>query len=214
MKSAFPDTDPSRFPRAPRGLLPRAFALWALCAALGGALAAQERPARMDAPEYQLKATWLVNFLKFVDWPENQATLTIGVLGKDPFQDYLAEYAGKMIFGRPLIIKHYGRFDEHIDRFDCDLLFIAASERKRFKSALEAARGESVLTVSEIDGFLDQGGIINFLTIGNKLRYEINQRAALAEGLRISSQILGRAERVIKTKGDPPPLEGVQGPRP
>ncbi len=157
----------------------------------------------IDAPEYKLKAAWLVNFLKFVDWPSAppRRAIVIGILGRDPFGDFFEPYEGSSIAGRKLEIRRYGRFRDNMEEFDCNLLFVTATERKKFERVLERARQRDILTVSEVAGFLDEGGMINFLKVGNRLQYEVNQKAALSEGLRISSQILGRAKHVIKENG-------------
>jgi len=149
--------------------------------------------------EYQLKAVFLYNFAKFVEWPKEAfagpaTPFTIGVLGQNPFGDELNRtVSNKTLDGHPFAIKYLRTFSEVST---CHILFICSSERKRVADVLKAASAGNVLTVAETDRFLQAGGMIRFVMEQNKVRFEINDEAAKNGGLRISSKLLGVAKRV------------------
>jgi len=166
----------------------------------------QRANAQSPASEYEVKAAFLYNFIKFVEWPpkafpEKQFPYVIGVLGKeDPFSNpvsltnYLDEaIIGKKINERPLVIVRRSRI---ADLKECHLIFISKSERSRLKDILGALRDRNVLTVSETEDFCQQGGVVNFIKQSGKVRFEINPSAAEAAGLKISSKLLNVAKIV------------------
>jgi hypothetical protein len=153
-----------------------------------------------EANEYEVKAAFLYNFAKFVDWPvgasEPGAPLVIGVLGRDPFQGAIDRaIEGKMINGRRLTIRRFPSIEAYQY---CHILFVSSSERDRLPRIIAAIGNSSVLTVSDLDRFAHLGGIINFVTIENRIRFEINQGAAERARLKISSKLLSLA-RVVGT---------------
>ncbi len=154
--------------------------------------------------EYQVKAVFLFNFSQFVEWPTNafpepQTPLVIGVLGEDPFGSYLEEAVrGEVVNQHPLVIKHYRRAE---DIKDCHILFISQSETSRLGRIFESLKGRSILTVGDAEGFVQQGGMIRFITDKNKIRLRINPEAAKAASLTISSKLLRPAEIVAPGKG-------------
>jgi hypothetical protein len=143
--------------------------------------------------EYQVKAVWLLNFARFVEWPESaftnaQAPLVVGLLGKDPFgMDLEKTFAGKTIKGREFEIR---RVSSENELRRCQILFVAFSERKRLRDLMEKPRAVPILTVGETDDFLDQGGVINFLLRDNSVRFEINLKAAQAAQLKLDANLL------------------------
>jgi hypothetical protein len=142
--------------------------------------------------EYQVKAAFLYNFVKFIDWPDGPAwqegPIAICVLGKDPFGNALERVVeGKTVNGRPLAIRRIG--DIAAAR-SCHVLFVSASEAGRVGEIVKAAQTRSVLTVSETDRFCERGGIIAFLMDGQRVRFRINPKAAASAGLSISSKLL------------------------
>ena len=148
--------------------------------------------------EYAVKAAYLFNFAKFVQWPDgtfdNAASpIIIGVLGEDPFGGELDRTVeGKSIDGHPIRIKRFGAFDENrIYQFQkCNILFIAYSEKDNIKGILEALNGTNVLTVSEIEQFPNLGGMVLFDQEGQRITLGINLGAAQKEKLKISSKLL------------------------
>jgi len=151
------------------------------------------------AGELDVKAAFLYNFAKFVEWPaESFATpsspLVIAVVGDEPFAAALDRtVAGKAVQGRPIVVKRSKPLD---DPLSCHIPFISALERNSIPQLLEKVRGASILTVGEAEGFAQRGGIINLLVTDNKLVFEINDRSARASGLRISSKLLTLARTV------------------
>ena len=158
------------------------------------------QPAPQPLREYRIKAAFLYNFAKFVEWPpeafdDEDSTLVLGVLGDDPFGAALQSLTGKTVRGRRLTIK---RFDSLLDISDCHILFITSSVQEQQQEALESLEGSNVLTVGEIQRFAQMGGIINFVIRKNKIRFEINLDAGKRAGLMISSQLLNLAESVVQ----------------
>jgi len=146
--------------------------------------------------EYQIKAAFLYNFVKFVEWPTQAyagptSPTVIGVLGENVFGDDLEKtIRGKVINGHPLQFK---KFDSATEVTNCHVLFISASEKKRFSQILGALRAKSILTVSESDRFIQDGGMINFVIVDLKVRFQINNKPAKDAGLNISSDLLNVA---------------------
>ena len=148
--------------------------------------------------EYQIKSAFLFNFAKFVEWPSSafpqaNAPLVIGILGEDPFQDDLRKtIRDKMVDDHPLIIK---ALRSQAEATNCHILFISTSEKARLRQILDGLKGASVLTVGEMDRFTEAGGMINFVKAGTKIRFQINNEAALVGKLKISSKLLNYALR-------------------
>ncbi len=148
--------------------------------------------------EYGVKAAYLFNFAKFVEWPagafENEASpILIGVLGEDPFGGELDKAVeGKNVAGRSLRIKRFGDFDENQapQLRKCQILFIAYSEEGNLPAILRALNGASVLTVSEIEGFPQKGGIILFDLEGDRVTLGINPTTARRGNLILNSKLL------------------------
>jgi hypothetical protein len=145
--------------------------------------------------EYKVKAAFLYNFAKFIEWPAEDAgsvgPLTIAVLGEDPFGSALAQLVqGNTIRNRALVLKHYT--DAH-GLEPCHILFISASEERHLSQILDRLRNAPVLTVSEVPRFTQMGGIIHFGLEQNKVRFEINLDAAQRAQLKISSKLLQSA---------------------
>lgn len=173
-----------------RGGLPRLAALMAA----GGILSVPSLYIEASAPtEYQVKAAYLYNFGKFVQWPAKAPTapgglFAICVLGQDPFGPILdATVAGETIDGRSVVAKRISRAQ---DAADCRILFISSSEDDELGEILAALDKTSVLTVSDIPEFTRRGGIIHLVLDGNKVRFEVNLAVAERAGLSLSSQLL------------------------
>ena len=152
--------------------------------------------------EYQLKAVFLFNFMQFVDWParmpqDSQPPLLIGILGDDPFGPFLDETVrGERLGARPIQVRRYRRI---ADLEECQVLFISRSENERLPEILAAVKHRPVLTVSDGDGFANQGGMIQFVTDKSRIRLRINLDAAEAANLTISSKLLRVAE-IVRTQ--------------
>ena len=143
--------------------------------------------------QYQLKAAFLYSFVKFVEWPAQAyagpaSPTVIGVLGENVFGEALEKITqNKVINHHPMQFKTFASVAEVTN---CQVLFISSSERRRFPEILEALRGRSVLTVSESERFIQDGGMINFVIVDRKVRFQINNEPARKAGLVISSDLL------------------------
>lgn len=147
--------------------------------------------------EYQVKAAFLYNFAKFVEWPGDVLTdsndpIKIGVIGDDPFGTDLDEtIKGKTVKDRELVIE---RFHQIQELEFCHILFIGSPERKSLLRILERLKKFCILTVGETEEFTRYGGMIRFLIVENRVRFEINVEAIDQAGLKISSKILKLAK--------------------
>lgn len=144
------------------------------------------------ASEYQVKAAFLFNFAKFVEWPPNafrdaDTPLVIGVLGHDPFGSYLDDIVrGERVNNRQLIIQRYRNLAEIKA---CHVLFISRSESDRLDQIVGDLRYRKILIVTDADG--GKGGvIIRFINEGSKIRFKIDVQAAKTANLTISSKLL------------------------
>jgi hypothetical protein len=131
------------------------------------------------SPEYDVKAALLYRCLELVQWPSGatpagEPTITVGLLGKNPFGKSLNNLVGKTISGRRLVVRNLRRATE---AESCQLLFVASSETKRTSKILKNVASFPVLTVGESPGFGEQGGMINLLLVGKNIRLEINLAA-------------------------------------
>ncbi|MFZ0797083.1 MAG: YfiR family protein [Terriglobales bacterium] len=153
------------------------------------------------AGEYQIKAAFLYNFAKFVEWPPSgfsdaSAPLRICVLGQDPFGQELRDITNdKSINGHKLQVDQVA--DLQMAR-TCHILFIASSEKAQLKRILESLRGTDALTVGDTKGFVEQGGMINFVLEDNRVRFEVNLKAAEQARLKVSAKLLNVARNVIE----------------
>lgn len=144
-------------------------------------------------PEHQIKALYLFNFTKYVDWPSTtvtdaNATFTIGVIGSDEvYADLLELTRGRTIKGRALSIK---RIEGASDAKECQILYLARNDHGEINSILDAVRHVPVLTVGESEDFIDRGGLVHFAREENKLRLEINLEASHNVHLTISARLL------------------------
>jgi hypothetical protein len=155
-------------------------------------------PARA-AEEYEIKAAFLLNFTKFVGWPETafageHSPLGICILGEDPFGNALNEIVkGEAVNGHELVVHRIRRSPEPKS---CQVLFVARSEREVARALTEL--GPGVLTVGEGDKFLEDGGIIAFVIDGRRVRFDIDQGAATRAMLMLSSQLMNVARKVVR----------------
>ncbi|HEY7496877.1 MAG TPA: YfiR family protein [Vicinamibacterales bacterium] len=167
-----------------------AAALTVLCVA-ALSTGARSQTATID----EVKAAFLFNFAKFVEWPDGDAgPLQIGVLGNDNVSDSLREIVrGKSVNGRSLASR---RVTANDDLASLDLFFVGASEKSRIPDLLKRLDGTSVLTVSDVDKFCHQGGVIALTQEGNHVRFDINLDAAERSKLKVSSKLLALARTV------------------
>lgn len=149
--------------------------------------------------EYEVKAAFLYQFIKFVEWPpeaffDYPATIVIGVLGDSPIAEALAAVEGKEAKGRTVVVKRFKGLD---DLEFSHILFISPEAAGHLKEIRKKLSYASTLEVSEVEGFARGGGMVNFITVENRIRFEINVEPAERAGLKISSQLLKLA-RIVK----------------
>jgi hypothetical protein len=149
--------------------------------------------------EYQVKAAYLFNFFKFVEWPDDpsadvHAKWVIGFSGESPVGNELARLVeGKNILGRDRQVKKLQAAD---NPRGCNILFIGESERKHVPAILASVRGASVLTVADMDNFIESGGMIQFAVEDSRVRVTIDVGATTRARLKVSSKLLSLAHVV------------------
>ena len=144
------------------------------------------------ADEYEVKAAFLYNFTKFVEWPEATAPATsfvICILGDDPFESVIDRLAaGKAVNGRTLQVR---RLKEPADaRSQCQIVFVGASEKSRAAKLIEMTRGTPVLTVGESREFVRMGGLVFLSTETGHVSVVISDAATQAAGLKVSAKLM------------------------
>jgi hypothetical protein len=179
------------------------------------AIRASDNPA--TSQEYQVKAAFLYNFIQFVDWPEEKfadkdGSITICIIGDDPFGTAFEPIINKQVKGKSVVIERLESFEKlknsaGNDKSElghgfealkkCHLLFICSSEQKNLKEIIDVVKDQPILTVGEMEGFLEAGGIINWFVEEKKIRFEINVAAAKQAGLEIRSNLLRLAKRIV-----------------
>jgi hypothetical protein len=149
--------------------------------------------------EFEVKAAYLYNFGRFVEWPSQVSSnsaneFPICILGRDPFGKALdSTIFGEKIEGRAVVAR---RISAPGEATVCRVLFISSSEDKQVKVILSTLGNLSVLTVSDIPEFLDDGGMVQFVLTDQKIRFKINLSATRQAGLHLSSQLLKVAVEV------------------
>jgi hypothetical protein len=157
------------------------------------------------ADEYRVKAAFLFNFAKFVEWPPQAfagqtASLTLCVLGMDPFGNLLDDtLKGRAVAGRPIAIRRIAELEQ-----GCHVLFISSSERKRLALLTHQLRGASVLTVSEEAGFTKVGGMIELFNAGESVQFNIAPAAVERSGLHASARLIALAANQRRQTGGRP----------
>jgi hypothetical protein len=163
--------------------------LLCVAGAAGFAAAAHAEP----PTEYQVKAAFLYNFAKFVEWPrttfaDSTAAIVIGVLGPDPFgADLDRALAAKLVDQHPLQVR---RCSTATEAAGCHILFVGMTEERALERTLQSLADSPVLTVGESADFIRLGGIVRFVVVASKVRFEIHNGAAVRAGLRLSSKLL------------------------
>jgi YfiR/HmsC-like len=158
---------------------------------------------RSKPTDYQVKAAYLYNFGRFVEWPAKAAAkrglFTVCVLGQDPFGPTLdTTLAGETIAGKNVVAK---RISSPHESSDCQILFLSAAEAGQLNQIMQDLDSEAVLTVSDMPQFSQRGGMIQFVLEGGRVRFEVNLGATQRAGLTLSSELLKVASVVRKGPG-------------
>lgn len=204
----------------------------AMCQAMPLAAAGSQSAASKSAKEieYEVKAAFIYNFMKFIEWPKAQTPseskdqnapkpMVIGVLGTNPFGSAFQPILDKEVHGRktrlvniPSFELFYKKASDRKNAFaayqakyrktisNCDVLFICDSEKNHLKELIILTADNMVLTVSDLPGFVKSEGMIGFVKHDNKIRFEINLDATQKENIKIRSQLLTLAKEVYETK--------------
>lgn len=173
----------------------------ALGATLGIALAPLGRLQSQELGEGQLRARFVLNFLRFTEWPPKAFAATTApvqmcILGLgDPFQGALNGLSGATAAGRPIVVRSSIAPE---DAGACHLLYVPDSELRRVVGAREAIGTRAVLIVGESEAVLDRGGMIALRSIGRRLEFVVNLAAARRAELNFSPQMLHAAAQVLQ----------------
>jgi hypothetical protein len=202
-----------------RALIPLAMAIFLLAMTLSETVRADSEA----SPEYRLKAAFLYNFMMFVDGgrfdrtsdPETPSEpnepIQIGIIGKTPFGNAFEPLRDRKFRNRPVTIKAFkglaemadadGRLPQQHPQLDalrqCHMLFICSSEQSHLETLLNPIKTLDILTVADGPGFLEAGGMVNFLIENKKVRFEVNTAATGRAKLQIRAKLLRLAKRVI-----------------
>jgi hypothetical protein len=154
-----------------------------------------------EPSEPQVKAAFVYNFTKFVQWPNHilppgEPQLSLCVLGNDHLADTLDSLKGKTTSGRQLSVR---RIAGPEDAGRCHIVYIGRSERDQARNILKGMKS-GILTIGDMPQFASSGGIINFVIVESRVSFEVNVDAAEKAGLRISSQLLKLAQ-IVKEGG-------------
>lgn len=150
------------------------------------------------ATEFQIKAAYLYNFGKFVRWngtSDSPDSFDICVIGQNPFGTALeTTVAGEHIDGNNILVRNVSGPQ---GAAHCRILFVSSSESKRLKPLLTAVKRPNLLTVSDIPGFVQQGGMIELVNEEGRIRFAVNLAAVNDAGLTVSSELLKVAVKVL-----------------
>ncbi|HSH38200.1 MAG TPA: YfiR family protein [Chthoniobacterales bacterium] len=142
--------------------------------------------------EYQVKAVCVLNAARFVSWPasafaDSDAPLVIGILGDNPFGSILQDAVqGATVRQRRIVVRRVGL----AEAANCHIVFVSRPERDRLPAIFQTIGDSSVLTISEIDRFVENGGTVGLALEHGKIRFEVKQEAASRARLKIESQFL------------------------
>ena len=163
---------------------------------------ASPRPAQADAQadEYRVKAAFLYKFGSYIEWPSGSfaradSPVAIGVMGADALAEELVQIvAGRNVNGRPVRVRKLRPGDPIAG---LHVLFIGGSDTGRLAEILAAARGRALLTVTESEGGLELGSMINFVVVEDKVRFDVAPPPPESGNLKISARLLGVARKVV-----------------
>ena len=161
-----------------------------------------------SASEYLIKAGFIYNFANLVQWPaasfpQPDSAIVIAIVGEDHFGTTINHVLdGKKVDGRPFTIRRFRSVSELLksrsDLKDCQILYISSSEMRHASEAIQGLKGMPILTIGEMPGFANGGGMINLVVEDNRVRFEVNVQAAKEADLNISSRLLALA-RIVQS---------------
>ena len=170
------------------------FALPVMLVTLLSCVSAFSAANEQQTTEYRVKAAFLYNFSRFITWPEHTSRddgkFNLCVLGRDPFGKLLDMLSGKYVQEDSLEIKRLDSLDQ---AQACQVIFVSRTGASDLEYIMSALKGLPALTVSDMEGFTNHGGIIQFKLVDKKVRFKINIDAANHADLTISSKLLSLA---------------------
>ena len=146
-----------------------------------------------DRPMHEVYSMMMVNFVKYVQWPDQASAgeFVIGVVGNGEIYNTLNTWhGGKARGGKTYIIK---KFNSAAEVTDCDVVYIDKSKSGEFEAINNKVKGKNTLIITDKAGLAEKGSAINFRTIDNKLKFELNQKAVEASNLKVSSALTSMA---------------------
>ena len=177
---------------------------WLVVVIASGLLGVPGLHAQHSKPtDFQVKAAYLYNFGRFIEWPANVAPAKTGsfnicVLGEDPFGPALDATLGGETIGSQKVAAR--RISSPRESGDCRILFISSTEANRLNKIIESVDKTAVLTVSDAPQFSQHGGMIQFVLEGNRIRFEVNLSATQRAGLTLSSELLKVATAIRRDR--------------
>jgi hypothetical protein len=145
--------------------------------------------------ENQVNAAFVYNVARYVSWPQSTSgSFMIGILGKGSLDRAWLELKGKQVHGRTLEVR---KSDDLEELTSCQIIFIGAPTRKNISRILLVLQDHPILTISNLNGFAQSGGMVHLFTENDRIRFKINLSAARQSGLKISAQLLKLAKEVI-----------------
>lgn len=163
------------------------------CVALATALTTSEATAQ-NPVEYKIKSSLIYNFLKFIEWPPDsvQDTLQLCIVSKQPYGNALDQLAGELVQGKRIAVDLLSSDNSN----SCHVVIFSGEDTKRVTEVFSAISNKPVLTIGESDGFISNGGILNFKIVNETVQFQINQGRAKQSRLAISSKLLRLAYSV------------------
>jgi hypothetical protein len=148
--------------------------------------------------ESQVKAMFVYNFLKFVEWPAESrrpgVPFVVLIIGDGPTADATEQFLESKTIGEQKIFVRRTRWDQSLE--GARAVFVLESDGKRLHRILDAAASASVLSIGEGEGFTTRGGVISLLVEDRKVRFDVDTTAAQVAGLRVSSKLLALTHAV------------------
>jgi hypothetical protein len=146
-----------------------------------------------ERPMHEVYSMMVFNFVKYVQWPtnDNNKEFVIGVVGNtDIYNTLNSWYAGKAKGTKTYVIK---KFNNASEVTDCQVIFIDKSKSNEFEAVNNKVKGKGTLVVTDRNGLGSRGSCINFKTVDEKLRFELNQQAIEASNLKVAGALTSMA---------------------
>lgn len=156
---------------------------------------------------YQVEAAFIYQFLNFTEWPpqafhNSDNTLTIGIVGPNPFDDFFKPVEGQPVGDRILVVRHFSIETSLVDLKQCQLLYVSQELKHKIPNIISSLADYPVLTVSEFEKFIYQGGMIALYMKENKVKFAINRTAAARAGVSFRARLLRVADKVYTENHD------------